>query len=88
MQSQFVPAAATPQRILRCRQVLARTGLSRSSLYALIGRGEFPSAVRLSQRSVGWLEQDVAQWIEARSRVARVVAHAVTRAADTGEQAG
>ena len=84
MQSQFVPAAATQQRILRCRQVLARTGLSRSSLYALIGRGEFPSAVRLSQRSVGWLEQDIAQWIEARSRVARVVAHVV----DTGEQVG
>ena len=84
MQSQFVRAATNQQRILRCRQVLARTGLSRSSLYALIGRGEFPSAVRLSQRSVGWLEQDVAQWIEARSRVARVVA----RAADTGEQVG
>ena len=84
MQSQFVPAAATQQRILRCRQVLSRTGLSRSSLYALIGRGEFPSAVRLSQRSVGWLEQDVAQWIEARSRVAPVVA----RVADTGEQRG
>jgi len=84
MQSQFVPAAATQQRILRCRQVLSRTGLSRSSLYALIGRGEFPSAVRLSQRSVGWLEQDVAQWIEARSRVARGVA----RLADTGEQRG
>jgi prophage regulatory protein len=84
MQSQFVRAATNQQRILRCRQVLARTGLSRSSLYALIGRGEFPSAVRLSQRSVGWLEQDVAQWIEARSRVAPVVA----RAADTGEQVG
>lgn len=84
MQSQFVRAATNQQRILRCRQVLARTGLSRSSLYALIGRGEFPSAVRLSQRSVGWLEHDVAQWIEARSRVAPVVA----RVADTGEQVG
>lgn len=84
MQSQFVRAATNQQRILRCRQVLARTGLSRSSLYTLIGRGEFPSAVRLSQRSVGWLEHDVAQWIEARSRVAPVVA----RVADTGDQVG
>lgn len=74
MQSQRVPATsavASHQRILRCRQVLARTGLSRSTLYALIGRGEFPNALRLSERSVGWLEHDVAQWIEARSRVSR-----------------
>lgn len=71
MQYEAIPVVPGHQRILRCRQVLARTGLSRSTLYALIGRGEFPSALRLSERSVGWLEHDVAQWIEARSRVSR-----------------
>jgi len=34
------------QNLLRRRDVEARTGLSRSSIYALMNRGEFPWSVR------------------------------------------
>jgi prophage regulatory protein len=51
-------------RILRIPEVLARTGLSRTSLYAKIAAGEFPRQVALGPRASGWREADVDRWIE------------------------
>lgn len=52
--------------ILRRRDVEARTGLSRSTLYELVARGEFPRPVRLTARAVGWIELEVSAWVNAR----------------------
>ena len=60
------PGAAT---LLRLRQVRARTGLSRSTIYLKIKMGEFPAQVSLGPRAVGWLEAEIERWIA--SRVAR-----------------
>jgi prophage regulatory protein len=49
--------------ILRLPTVKARTGLSRSTLYLKVSRGEFPGPISLGPRAVGWLESDVSQWI-------------------------
>jgi prophage regulatory protein len=54
--------ANSPDRILRLRTVLNRTGLCRSTLYRKIGNGTFPSQVQLSVRCVGWRETDIEQW--------------------------
>ena len=43
-----------PQIILRLQGVLARTGLSRSSIYKRIGEGTFPRQVQLGIRACGW----------------------------------
>ena len=51
-------------QILRIFEVADRTGLARSSIYAKIQAGDFPRLIKLSARSVGWLEADVNQWIE------------------------
>jgi prophage regulatory protein len=51
--------------MLRLRAVMARTGLSRSSIYLRISVGSFPRQVRLGERSVGWLEHEVEEWIRA-----------------------
>jgi prophage regulatory protein len=56
----------TPDRILRIKTVLERTGLSRSTLYRKIGEGTFPKQVALSQRCAGWRESAVKNWIETR----------------------
>lgn len=54
-------------RILRLKEVIRLTGLSRSSLYLQIASGQFPKQVKLTgARSVGWHENDVYQWIESR----------------------
>lgn len=56
------------ERLLRIRQVLAKTGLGRSSLYALVKSGRFPSPLKLSERSVAWRESAVDLWISERIR--------------------
>ena len=53
-------------KILRRPQVEALTGLSRSTIYLLIQRGEFPAPVQLGTRAVGWPETEINQWIENR----------------------
>jgi prophage regulatory protein len=53
-------------KILRLRDVLADTGLSRTTVYRLIQAGSFPPGVRLSDRAVGWPEEVVEQWKESR----------------------
>ena len=50
--------------ILRRKQVEARTGLSRSPIYARIKAGTFPKPVRLgSGRAVGWVEGEIDAWL-------------------------
>lgn len=53
-------------RVLRRRDVEAKTGLTCSALYDLISRGLFPRPIRLGVRSVGWVEGEIDQWIAAR----------------------
>jgi prophage regulatory protein len=50
--------------ILRLPQVKARTGLSRSTIYALVKQGKLAPPVPLGARAVGWLESDVSSYIE------------------------
>ena len=48
--------------ILRLRDVKARTGLSRSTIYLRMSQGLFPKPISLGGRSVGWIEAEVAEW--------------------------
>ncbi len=57
------------RRIVRLKEVQRMTGLSRSTIYALIAKGTFPKQIRLTgARSVGWHEHIVIQWIESRQQ--------------------
>ena len=47
-------------------QVEEVTGESRSTIYKRISEGEFPKPVKLGAKSVGWLEDEVAAYIDAR----------------------
>jgi len=53
--------------ILRRPQVETYTGLSRSTIYAMMARGDFPQPVRLGKRAVGWKQKTITQWIESRT---------------------
>ncbi|MCV2873274.1 AlpA family transcriptional regulator [Defluviimonas sp. WL0050] len=55
------------ERHLRRRTVEAMTGLSRSTLYALMAKDEFPRPVKLTSRAVAWPESAVADWLAQRS---------------------
>jgi len=54
-------------RILRRPEVEARTGLSRSTLYAMMAEGEFPRPIRLGKRAVGWPESAISRWLDDRA---------------------
>src|SRR3546814_3956593 len=51
------------EKIIRLPTVLARTGLSRSTLYRKIAEGTFPAQVRISVHGAGWHESAVNRWI-------------------------
>jgi len=49
--------------LIRIKEVMSMTGLSRSSIYTYKNKGEFPNPIQLSSRSVAWVRVDVEQWI-------------------------
>lgn len=81
--STTMDATANPRHfhccILRLREVMACTGLRRSTLYALISEGRFPAQVHLSARMVGWVESEIEGWIA--ERVAGRAANGAARQA-------
>ena len=54
------------RRLLRLPQVLELVGSGRSTLYAMVDRGEFPPPVRIGARAVAWRARDVQAWLENR----------------------
>lgn len=53
-------------RLIRLREVMTKTGLSRSYVYALAQKAQFPKPVKLSERSSAWIESEVQSWIDER----------------------
>lgn len=53
-------------KILRLPQVLALTGLPKSTLYLYIKNKTFPAQVKLGPKIVGWVEDEVVDWIRGR----------------------
>ena len=57
--------------ILRLPAVKARTGLSRSTIYLRIAEGNFPQPVSLGGRAVGWIEEEVTDWLNQQIEASR-----------------
>jgi prophage regulatory protein len=55
-------------QIIRLKEVMLRTGLSRSSIYSFCKQGTFPSSVKLGDRAVGWKENEINDWVSNRPR--------------------
>ncbi|MDE2679645.1 MAG: AlpA family transcriptional regulator [Gemmatimonadota bacterium] len=62
------PKTIPPIRFVRLHEVMARTGLSRSTIYVMMAEGRFPKPVPLGERSVGWIESELEEWL--RDRIA------------------
>lgn len=72
-----IPTALT---IIRRKQVEARTGLSRSSIYARLRHNlkrpgdydpTFPKPVSVGAKAVGWVEAEVEAWLTAQIEKSR-----------------
>ena len=55
-------------RIWGEEEVEARTNLSRVTRWRLERTGQFPQRLRLTGKRVGWLAEEIMQWIESRPR--------------------
>ena len=53
--------------IIRLPEVIAKTGLSRSTIYFQISKGNFPKGVPIGDHARGWLNHEIEAWIEARA---------------------
>lgn len=60
----------TIRRTLRRSAVLAKTGLSRTTLYNLEKAGDFPVHFMLTPRCAVWFEDEVDAWLEGRRQTA------------------
>lgn len=60
--------AEQPDRILRLKAVLERTGLSRSTMYRKMQNGSFPKNIQISDRCIGWRQSAIEAWMRSPMR--------------------
>jgi predicted DNA-binding transcriptional regulator AlpA len=70
-------------RFFRIKEVCERTGLSRTTIWRLEKRGEFPRRIQLSKGRVGFSEADLDRW-----EAARKVYQSSGGEADHGDRSG
>jgi prophage regulatory protein len=58
--------ALVAEKHLRRLAVQELTGLSRSTIYDLMGKNLFPRPVRLTAKAVAWPESAIADWLAQR----------------------
>jgi prophage regulatory protein len=83
----FMTISTETTRILRLPDVKNRTGLSRSTIYALVKNDCFPKYISLGVRSVGWVEREVEAWITSRVNASRTVQRTGSKAAEASPAA-
>ena len=52
------------KNIIKLYQVQELTTLSRATIYRLIKQGKFPQQIKLSERSSGWIEKEVLDYLD------------------------
>lgn len=55
-------------KMLRAPEVMARTGLSRVTIWRRVRAGSFPAPIQLGENSIGWPESEITTWLESRPR--------------------
>ena len=64
--SQTPALPASERRILRLEEVEAKSGFKRAHIANLMKKRQFPQALRLGVRAVGWDSIEIDQWIDER----------------------
>jgi prophage regulatory protein len=52
-----------PDRIVRLKTVIFRSGISRSTIYRKMKDGTFPARVKVNINGIGWHESELNRWI-------------------------
>lgn len=65
------PAEAPTPRLIRIKEVINKTGMSRAAVYDQMNQQKFPNSIKLSGVSTAWNESEVDQWIHERIAASR-----------------
>jgi len=52
--------------IIRLPEVERRTGHPKGTIYALMSEGRFPRTVKIGNRAVGWIEDEIDRYVESK----------------------
>lgn len=66
LQNKFTPPSTAHVTLMRCPSVQNSTGLSRSAIYFLMAKGDFPTPVKISAKAVAWRSDLIDQWVLSR----------------------
>ena len=58
------------QRLIRIKEVIYLTGLTRSSIYRLMAIGSFPKQIKLGERCIAWSLEQIEGWVSAKLKLA------------------
>lgn len=58
------PSVYENDRVLRISEVIKTTGLSRTSIYEGVKANTFPTPIKLSARSIGFLQSEISNWLQ------------------------
>lgn len=50
--------------MLRIKDVIHITGLSKSTIHAKSGKDGFPKKVKLTEKSTAWVQSEILKWLE------------------------
>ena len=66
-------------KIIKLPKVMEMTTFCRTTIYRLIEKGKFPKQIKLAERSSGWLEDEVLNYLDDKinSRNSKAVNHDV-----------
>jgi prophage regulatory protein len=53
-------------KLVKLKGVMDCTGLSRSSIYAMMKSGDFPKSISIGARAIAWADNDIQSWINSR----------------------
>lgn len=74
---QAITQIQTSHKMLRIKQLIEQTGLSRSTLYDMMNVKSkrydptFPRGIKLTEATVCWLESEINAWIESKINQSR-----------------
>jgi len=58
----------SPTQIIRFPKISEITSLSRTTIWRLESKGEFPKRLQVGRRGIGWLLSEIEDWMRSRPR--------------------
>lgn len=60
----YQKGAKMPNKIIKLDSVKEMTTFSESTIYRLASQGKFPKPIKLAERSSGWIEREILDYLD------------------------